>query len=140
MLKAAQAGAYLGISAKEAAEVEAELARSLPWALAFAAKVRGSGYVRHLAAALTKKVARRNANSAKRHAAKLRRTPPWADQALIRSVYEQARQLTESTGVEHHVDHIYPLQGRLVSGLHVHTNLQVLPGADNCRKNNRYEV
>jgi hypothetical protein len=47
---------------------------------------------------------------------------------------------TESEGpftTAHHVDHELPLRGRRVSGLHVHTNLRVLPAEDNFRKGNR---
>lgn len=86
-----------------------------------------------------KRLARTNAASARRHAAKLKRTPPWADQAAIKAIYAEASKMTQETGVEHHVDHIYPLQGKKVSGLHVHTNLQVLVGVENMRKGNRHE-
>lgn len=79
-------------------------------------------------------------HAAQRRVAKLQRTPPWADEDLIRAVYRQARELTVSTGVMHHVDHIIPLQGRLVSGLHVHTNLQILPWRENVQKKNRFDV
>jgi hypothetical protein len=77
---------------------------------------------------------------AKRRAAKLRRTPPWADMEAIKAVYEEARRLTRETGIDHHVDHEIPLQGELVSGLHVHNNLQILTGSENSRKKNRFEV
>lgn len=79
-------------------------------------------------------------HAAQRRVAKLQRTPPWAEADLIREVYRQARELTVSTGVMHHVDHIIPLQGRLVSGLHVHTNLQILPWRENVQKKNRFDV
>ena len=69
----------------------------------------------------------------------LRQTPPWANQQAIGAVYEEARRRTAETGVEHHVDHVYPLRGKLVSGLHVETNLEVLTALDNRVKNNRYE-
>jgi hypothetical protein len=79
-------------------------------------------------------------HTAKRRAAKLRRTPPWADLAAIEAVYAEARRLAVETGVQHHVDHDIPLQGDLVSGLHVHNNLQILTGSENSRKRNRFEV
>jgi excisionase family DNA binding protein len=76
----------------------------------------------------------------KRRAAKLLRTPRWADFEAIQSFYTKAQRLTAETGIQHHVDHIYPLQGRLVSGLNVHNNLQILTGSENSRKRNRFEV
>jgi len=79
-------------------------------------------------------------HTAKRRAAKLRRTPPWADMAAIEAFYAEARRLTVETGVPHHVDHDIPLQSELVSGLHVHNNLQILTGSQNSRKKNRFEV
>lgn len=91
-----------------------------------AAKERRAGLVRH--------------HAAKRRAARLRRTPPWADQKAIRAIYERARRLTVESGVEHHVDHIIPLQGERVSGLHVENNLQVLTGSENSRKRNLFEA
>jgi 5-methylcytosine-specific restriction endonuclease McrA len=68
---------------------------------------------------------------------KLRAIPSWADHALIADIYAYAK-IMRDAGVDCHVDHIIPLQGETVSGLHVHTNLQVLLAADNIRKGNRY--
>lgn len=76
----------------------------------------------------------------KRRAAKLQRTPPWADLDAMRAIYAEAHRLTHETGTPHHVDHEIPLQGELVSGLHVHTNLQILTGSENSKKRNRFEV
>jgi len=61
-------------------------------------------------------------------------TPPWVDMAAIRTVYERATQL----GME--VDHIVPLRGKTVSGLHVPWNLQALPPIANRLKSNRFEA
>lgn len=77
-------------------------------------------------------------NTAKRRAAKLQRTPDWADHELITLFYAEAQALTDMTGVEHHVDHIVPLQGETVSGLHVATNLQVITAAANLQKGNAW--
>lgn len=63
--------------------------------------------------------------------------PAWADKKAILAFYEQARQLTKETGIMHHVDHILPINHPELCGLHVETNLQVLPGYENARKSNR---
>jgi hypothetical protein len=80
------------------------------------------------------------ARNAARHAAKLERTPKWADTEAISKIYEKARLLTKETGVAHEVDHIIPLRGELVSGLHVESNLQVITADENRRKNNNYRI
>ena len=67
------------------------------------------------------------------------RMPPWADDAAIRAIYAEARRLTAATGVQHEVDHVIPLLGARVSGLHVETNLQILTRDANKRKLNRHE-
>ncbi|MES2634084.1 MAG: HNH endonuclease signature motif containing protein [Pseudomonadota bacterium] len=77
---------------------------------------------------------------AKRRSKKLQRTPPWSDLDAMRAIYAEARRLSKATGTAHHVDHIIPLQGKTVSGLHVHTNLQILTGSENSKKRNRYEA
>ena len=83
-----------------------------------------------------------NSDTAKRHAAKLQRTPKWLtadDHAQIKAVYEQAQRLTECLGVEFQVDHIHPLQGKNVSGLHAPWNLQVITATANRQKGNRFD-
>jgi len=78
-----------------------------------------------------------NALIAKRNAAKVKATPKWADLERIRDKYREAVEITEKTGVRHEVDHIYPLQGRRVCGLHCEDNLQVIGKVENIRKSNR---
>jgi len=79
------------------------------------------------------------AAAARRKAKLLQRTPVWADHDKIRQFYVLAKDLTEQTGVEHEVDHIYPLQGKYVSWFHVETNLQILAKAANRAKGNRFD-
>lgn len=76
------------------------------------------------------------AHKAKRRASLKNAMPPWADKEKIESIYLQAQELTVSSGIPYHVDHIIPLQGDLVCGLHVHYNLQAIPAIDNMKKSN----
>lgn len=77
------------------------------------------------------------AKGAARRCAKLRATPPWCDLAAIADIYRLARKLTEETGIEHDVDHIIPLRGKNVCGLHIPINLQILTSTENRKKFNR---
>lgn len=70
---------------------------------------------------------------AKRRAKILERTPKWADLQKIKELYLSAKR-----GFQ--VDHIIPLQGKLVSGLHVENNLQIIPKLENILKSNKFEV
>ena len=81
------------------------------------------------------------ANDAKRHAAKIQRTPAWLtidDLWMLEQAYDLAAMRTKLFGFSWHVDHVLPLQGKYVSGLHVPTNVRVIPGVENVRKANRY--
>lgn len=82
-----------------------------------------------------------NANTRKYQAAKLQRTPKWLtdfDLLKMKSLYQLAVMRSTESEQEWHVDHIVPLQGESVSGLHVPWNLRVVPASENLRKNNRY--
>jgi hypothetical protein len=74
------------------------------------------------------------AKTAARRSSKMQRTPVWSDLAKIRQIYAQARKV----GMV--VDHIIPLQGKLVSGLHVPENLQIIPAIENMKKGNRFTI
>lgn len=79
----------------------------------------------------------RNAATRKYQAAKLSATPPWLSAEHLRTIeglYIEAARLTEETGVPYEVDHIVPLQGRKVRGLHVPWNLRVIERTENRRK------
>ena len=67
-------------------------------------------------------------------------TPAWADKKTIKEFYRVAKKLTENTGIPHQVDHIIPLRGELVCGLHVENNLQILTKAENIYKSNYYSA
>ena len=65
--------------------------------------------------------------------------PAWSDPEAIRKIYEDCSALNEKHGPRsYHVDHIVPLQGKTVSGLHVENNLQILKAVDNLKKSNKY--
>jgi len=74
-----------------------------------------------------------------RIAAQLRRTPPWADLQAIKKLYDESHRITKMTGLDHHVDHIIPLRGEFVSGLHIAENLRVLSGPENLSKGSKYD-
>ncbi len=69
-----------------------------------------------------------------RYARKRSATPPWADLDAIAEFYIEAARRSAETGVPHEVDHIIPLAGRNVCGLHVPHNLQVIPAVVNRAK------
>lgn len=80
---------------------------------------------------------------AKRRSIKIMATPRWLDnlQLLsIRELYFFAQKVSVETGVLHHVDHIVPLKGEFVCGLHVPWNLQVIPAVENIKKSNKHKV
>lgn len=66
----------------------------------------------------------------------LKAVPPWCDREKVREIYELASEFREA-GIAVNVDHIVPLNGKTVSGLHWHGNLRVCLASVNMRKGNR---
>jgi hypothetical protein len=84
-----------------------------------------------------------NANASKRRAALLQRIPIWQtefDELKIKCIYSIAAMLSKVNNELWTVDHIIPLQGKIVSGLHVPSNLQVMRARENEAKRNKYEI
>jgi hypothetical protein len=87
----------------------------------------------------SKNLDKRNSNTAIRRARLIQAMPKWADQKQILEIYKNSRELSISTGIQHHVDHIIPLKGKTVCGLHVIENLQILTAHENQVKNAKFE-
>lgn len=82
-----------------------------------------------------------NAYNRKRHADKQQRVPKWLtdfDILHMECLYQVAAMRTKESGYSWHVDHIIPLNGKNVSGLHCPSNLRVIPATENLRKYNSY--
>ena len=80
-----------------------------------------------------------NLQAVKRYISELKRTPQWLNKGHlfeIESVYKYCSSL-RTIGLDYHVDHIVPLRGKTVSGLHVPWNLQVIPAKQNLVKGNK---
>lgn len=67
-----------------------------------------------------------------------RATPSWANQFFIAEAYHIAKVRNQFLGGNWHVDHIIPLRGKNVCGLHVENNLQVIRSEVNLRKGNKF--
>jgi hypothetical protein len=63
-----------------------------------------------------------------------RNTPKWVDRQEVRALYREAKRLTLETGEMHVVDHIVPLDGKIVCGLHWHVNMEVVHWLENSKK------
>ncbi len=74
-----------------------------------------------------------NAHVAKREAAKIQRMPSWLTQDHLNEI----KDLYKNCPAGYHVDHIVPLQGKNVSGLHVPWNLRIITAEENLRKGNK---
>lgn len=95
-------------------------AKSRAWSLQWARDNRGK--VREISRARAERLAQA--------------TPAWIDWKAVSRIYNEAARLSATTGVHHHVDHVIPLKGKNVCGLHVHTNLRAVPAEINRRKSN----
>src|SRR6267154_1720791 len=71
-----------------------------------------------------------------RYGAKVRGTPRWANREMMQCLY-QVRNSYRLMGLNAHVDHIIPLRSKIVCGLHVEHNLQLILGKENSSKGNR---
>ena len=74
----------------------------------------------------------KSAREAKRRSLKLNATPSWADLKEIEKIYKFRPSNME-------VDHIIPLKGKLICGLHVACNLQYLTESENISKSNKFD-
>ena len=83
------------------------------------------------------------AMASKRRASIRKQTPTWLtpdELWMIEEIYELAQKRTNLFGQKWEVDHIIPLNGKNVSGLHVPTNLQVIPAKVNRHKSSKFFV
>ena len=78
-----------------------------------------------------KRLAIAKANNALRKHKIKEQSPKWANKQKIQEMYMNCPK-------GYHVDHIIPLKGKTVSGLHVETNLQYLTASENCKKHNKF--
>jgi hypothetical protein len=75
-----------------------------------------------------------------RRASKLKATPAWyseLDKFVLEEAYSLCKIREQETGLQHHVDHIIPLKGNEVCGLHYYKNWQVIPAKENIAKSNK---
>ena len=79
----------------------------------------------------------------RRRASKLNRTVSWSSIDKIKEIYSECDEVnlaakTAGCASSFVVDHIIPLRGKLVSGLHVETNLQIITADENYSKGNKF--
>ncbi|CAB5194670.1 HNHc domain containing protein [uncultured Caudovirales phage] len=87
-----------------------------------------------------KRPGKRNLWTMNYRTAKAARMPKWLNDGQLfemESVYTYCSALRK-IGLDYHVDHVVPLRGKSISGLHVPWNLQVLPGRENMSKGNTF--
>ena len=70
-------------------------------------------------------------------------TPKWLtyrQKQDIKALYQQAVTLSTLTGEQYAVDHIVPINGEAVCGLHVPWNLRVITQEENLKKSNKHDI
>ena len=78
------------------------------------------------------------ARTANYRSSKIKSTPVWTNDFFVQEAYRLANLRKLVTGFDWHVDHIVPLNSKIVCGLHCEDNLQVIPGKENLIKQNRF--
>jgi hypothetical protein len=74
----------------------------------------------------------------RRRSKKVNVTPAWANLDEIKQIYALCKEISIQTGILHHVDHYYPINGKTVSGFHVRENLQIITNKENLSKGNKH--
>jgi len=77
------------------------------------------------------------AYSRTRQAKKRMACPDWVKMDEIKNIYLVRQEISDAAGVEYHVDHYYPIQGKTICGLHVPWNLQIITAEENLAKGNK---
>jgi hypothetical protein len=71
--------------------------------------------------------------------ARLQATPKWVDFDKIEAIYNECRAKNKKARRKlYQVDHVIPLRGKTVCGLHVHNNLQIITKKANREKSNKF--
>lgn len=88
---------------------------------------------------------KRYAQASRYRASRLNQTPIWSDPLAIEKIYADCVELNLAArtagcppDIQYEVDHIIPLQSKIASGLHIHTNLRIILRSENRSKSNSF--
>ena len=87
----------------------------------------------------TKNAHKKREHRANRRAFLMKATPCWANKDAISALYKEAEAISKFANIKFEVDHIIPLRGKNVCGLHVEDNLRIISMKENRQKAYRYE-